>query len=171
MSQEIWKDVPGYEGFYKISSKGRLYSIKKNKILKPYTNKQGYRCIGLQHDNNIYYTSIHRLVAKAFIPNPDNLPQVNHKDENPSNNNVDNLEWCTSQYNINYGNRNNKISAKAQPVSQYTKDHVFIAEYPSIPYIAKHFNYDYSFLYKCCKGVRKYAYGYIWEYTTCPSNK
>lgn len=168
--QEIWKDVPKYEGIYKISNKGRLYSVKRYKILKPYTDKHGYKRIGLSHNKASYYTSIHRLVASAFLPNPNSLPQVNHKDENPSNNCVENLEWCSAQYNINYGNRNAKVSDKAYGIAQYTKDHVFIANYPSIRYIVERFGYRESNLYKCCQGKRKSAYGYIWEYTTSPKN-
>lgn len=168
--KEIWKDVPGYEGVYKVSNKGRLYSLKRFKVLKPYTNKCGYKMIMLQRNKVSHYTSIHRLVASAFLPNPNSLPQVNHKDENPSNNNVENLEWCTAKYNINYGNRNRKVSDKALHISQYTKDNKFVAEYPSISYIVEAFGYNESPLYKCCQGTRKSAYGYIWKYTNGSKN-
>lgn len=110
---EIWKDIEGFEGLYQISTLGRVKSLpkytyskgypqlRKEKILKPgYTGKN--RCYATVRLNDGKGYKVHRLVAQAFIPNPDNLPQVNHKDENPFNNNVDNLEWCSNQYNVKY---------------------------------------------------------------------
>ena len=108
---EEWKSIPGYEGLYEVSSYGRVKSLEryksnnggiqliKEKILKPHNTKKGY--LTVQFSNKIF--KVHRLVAEAFIPNPDNLPMVNHKDEDKTNNNVDNLEWCTAKYNSNYG--------------------------------------------------------------------
>ena len=108
---EEWKSIPGYEGLYEVSSYGRVKSLEryksnnggiqliKEKILKPHNTKKGY--LTVQFHNKIF--KVHRLVAQAFIPNPDNLPMVNHKDEDKTNNNVDNLEWCTAKYNSNYG--------------------------------------------------------------------
>lgn len=117
---EIWKSILGYEGLYEVSNLGRVRSldrrvsytngqvhIHKGRILKPGVSN-GYMQVHLCNNGSMKQPLVHRLVAEAFIPNPDNLPQVNHKDENPSNNNVDNLEWCTSEYNINYGTRTNK---------------------------------------------------------------
>jgi hypothetical protein len=110
---EIWKDIDGFEGLYQVSTLGRVKSLpkytysrgypqlRKEKILKPgYTGKN--RCYATVRLNDGRGYKVHRLVAQAFIPNPNNLPQVNHKDENPFNNAVDNLEWCTNQYNIKY---------------------------------------------------------------------
>ena len=118
MTEEIWKSVPGYEGLYEVSNTGRVRSVDryvvdslgnrrfyKGKVLSPGKDRCGYLFLVLQGRR----FSIHRLVAQAFIPNPDNLPQVNHRDENPSNDNVDNLEWCTAKYNSNYGTRNDRI--------------------------------------------------------------
>ena len=110
---EIWKDIKGYEHLYQVSNLGRVKSLpkysnskgylelRKEKVLKPYKTgrKRNYLTVRFL-DGKAY--KVHRLVAEAFIPNPDNLPQVNHKDENPSNNNVDNLEWCTNAYNVKY---------------------------------------------------------------------
>ena len=120
-TQEIWKDIQGYEGLYQISNLGRVKSLERiiitnngitkkisEKILKPYLKGNGYYNIVLRKDSKTKCYFVHRLVAKEFIPNPDNLPQVNHKDENKLNNNVDNLEWCTSKYNNNYGTHNER---------------------------------------------------------------
>lgn len=94
MSLEIWKDIDGYDGRYQVSSWGRIRSI--NGILKPYENKKGYLKIGLCKDGICHKHRINRLVAIAFIPNPDNLPQVNHMDGNRQNNSITNLEWTTN---------------------------------------------------------------------------
>lgn len=103
---EKWADISGFNGEYQISTYGRVKSIKNgsSKILRGCINKQnGYIYIGLCKDGSVTRTTIHRLVAEAFIQNPHNLPCVNHKDENKENNNVDNLEWCSYQYNLTYG--------------------------------------------------------------------
>ena len=108
LENEIWKDIRGYEGIYKISSYGRVWSLKrkgvvKEKILSQTYNNNGYLRISLNKNNKSKSILVHRLVAQSFIPNPNNLPCVNHKDENKLNNQVDNLEWCTHKYNNNYG--------------------------------------------------------------------
>ena len=103
MEQELWKWINGYEGVYKVSSYGNIYSFKSNKIMKNSPNTRGYLSVEL-FNNGSSRNLVHRLVANAFIPNPNNYPQINHIDENPKNNHMDNLEWCTSKYNMNYGN-------------------------------------------------------------------
>ena len=113
--KEIWKDISGYEGLYQVSNLGDVRSLnyRRNgelKLLKQATNKQGYKQISLYKNGKIKTYKVHRLVAIAFIPNPNNLPVVNHKDENPSNNNVNNLEWCTVAYNNTYGTRTKRAS-------------------------------------------------------------
>lgn len=100
---ELWKDICGYEGLYMISNLGNIKSIKKDALLKPIQNNNGYSRVSLYKNGKYKAFSVHRLVAEAFIPNPGALPQVNHKDEDKSNNKVDNLEWCTAKYNSNYG--------------------------------------------------------------------
>ena len=103
--EEIWKDIQGYEGLYRVSNLGRVKSFHKAKehILSPGKDKDGYFQVQLYKNGINKMRKVHRLVAQAFISNPNNLPQINHKDENKQNNNVDNLEWCTNEYNHNYG--------------------------------------------------------------------
>ena len=105
--KEIWKDIPEYEGLYQVSNLGNVRSLNYNrtgeiKLLKQ-GNVNGYKVVILYKDGKKKNYLVHRLVAIAFLPNPNNLPIINHKDENPSNNNVNNLEWCTQAYNTNYG--------------------------------------------------------------------
>lgn len=104
---ENWKPVPGYEGLYEVSDKGNVRSLNyrgngETKLLSPALNKKGYKHVGLHKDKKTTTFQVHRLVALAFIPNPDNLPQVNHKDKNTGNNCVENLEWCDGIYNIRH---------------------------------------------------------------------
>lgn len=119
--EEIWKDIPGYEGYYQVSNIGRVRSLDRVKrdgikmkgvIRKPHIDACGYHLVALIKDCKVKNTGIHRLVAMAFIPNPDNLPQVNHIDEVRSHNSVDNLEWCSVAYNQNYGHRKERSSEK-----------------------------------------------------------
>lgn len=108
---EVWKPIKGFDGYY-ISSFGRVYSEKqKKRFLKPHKTGGGYMMVGLYTNNKAYPKLVHRLVAETFIPNPKNYPQVNHKDENKTNNSADNLEWCTSKYNNNYGTLKARQSA------------------------------------------------------------
>lgn len=103
-----WKPIDGYEG-YLVSDDGRVWSSKRG-IELAQEEKKGYLNVYLYNRDGRKFIGVHRLVAIAFIPNPDNLPEVNHKDENPMNNRVDNLEWCTAKYNSNYGTHSSKLS-------------------------------------------------------------
>ena len=96
---ETWRNISDFER-YQVSNYGRVKNLATNHILKPFIASSGYLAVALGSGNKRY---VHRLVAQAFIPNPTSLPQVNHRDENKQNNCVDNLEWCTASYNVNYG--------------------------------------------------------------------
>ena len=107
--KEIWKDVKGYEGKYLISNTGKVKSLTRNRLLKPVIQK-GYMYIHLCKNSKDKAYLLHRLVAKHFVSNPDNLPEVNHKNEDKVNNDASNLEWCDAKYNSNYGTRGERIS-------------------------------------------------------------
>lgn len=168
--KEIWKDITGYEGLYQISSEGRVKSLNynrtgKEKILKAILDKYGYCFVILCKNNKIKKYSIHRLVAQAFIPNPDNLPQVNHINENKTDNRVENLEWCTAEYNHNYGTRNDRIAkALSKPVLQFSKTDEFIKKWNSIMDIKRELNISHQNISKCCLGKIKTAYKFKWGY-------
>ena len=120
MSEEnkiIWKDIPGYEGLYKVSNTGKIFSVVTNRELSVIQKKDGYTCISLcDKDHNKKQYRIHQLVAKAFIPNPNNLPMINHKNEIKNDNRVENLEWVTAQQNVSYGTCPKRISDKMKGV-------------------------------------------------------
>lgn len=155
---EEWKDTE-YIG-YKVSNLGRIKN-EQGKILKTQIRK-GYCDVGLHIEGQRQpkIVKVHRLVAKAFIPNPNNYPLVNHKDENKQNNRVDNLEWCTQKYNLNYGHRNDKIKKK---VLQFDSDNNFIKEYKSITDASKECNVLISDIVRSCKTHYK-AGNFIWKY-------
>ena len=116
-NKTIWKDIPGYEGLYKVSNTGKIFSVVTNKELSVIQKKDGYTCISLcDKDHNKKQYRIHQLVAKAFIPNPNNLPMINHKNEIKNDNRVENLEWVTAQQNSSYGTRPERISEKLKGV-------------------------------------------------------
>jgi hypothetical protein len=126
MEQETWKDIPGYEGMYQVSSLGRIKSLQRiimerrtqkqrpitERILKQGKNIKGYYCFAISKEGKLKSICTHRIVAELFIPNPLGLPEVNHKDEIKSNNRADNLEWCTHHYNILYGTGLKRLSDK-----------------------------------------------------------
>ena len=125
--KEIWKDIQGYEELYQVSNLGRVKSLNyrktgKEKTLRLRNHKTGYVYIGLSKNGETKHYRVHRLVAETFISNPNNYLEVNHKDENPSNNRVDNLEWCTHTYNVYYGARNKRISNKLKNYKR-TEEH------------------------------------------------
>ena len=175
MNKEIWRDVIGYEGYYQVSSEGRVKSLKRKdclgrtireRILKPCDNGRGYLYISLSGgtgEHKRHY--IHRLVGEAFVPNPLEKEDVNHKDENPSNNHASNLEWLTHKENLNYGMRNERVAkANSKPVAQYTKDGAFIKVWASAAEVKRQLGFNHSNIIQVAKGNRKTACGFIWKY-------
>lgn len=170
---EEWRDILGYEGKYMVSNMGRVKSLDynrtgKEKILSPGINTKGYLIVGLFKNGKQNMRLVHRLVAEAFIPNPYNLPQVNHKDENIKNNIVSNLEWCDPKYNTNYGTRNKRVSAKLLNREDLSKPVLCVET--GIVYISsmdaeRKTGADQSSIIKCCRGKLKTTGGYHWLYT------
>lgn len=163
---EIWRDIDGYEGLYQISNKGRVKSLYKGseRILNPDIDTGYYRIV-LYNDSVKKHFLLHRLVAQAFIPNPYNLPEVNHKDENKKNNCVYNLEWCDRRYNNNYGTRNERVGdSQSKPIFQYSKSGDFIREWKSAHEVERVLGIDQGNISKCCKGKLKSAGGFVWKY-------
>lgn len=165
---EEWRDIKGYEGYYQISNIGRIKSLmyrglkrKTPKIIKWRVASNGYAQVILSVNNIQRRYSVHRLVALHFIPNLDNKPCINHKDENPLNNNMENLEWCTYSYNTNYGNCIEKIrkgnigKVGSYPVIQQSLTGDFIAEYSSIGEASRATGISYTMINDCCRGFKK----------------
>lgn len=168
---------------YTVNEKGKIYSIKSNKFIKPSITKNGYMSVELFNENGSKRMLAHRIVAMAYIPNPNDYPQVNHIDENPSNNNVENLEWCTAKYNMNYGNgartrhlkidyskpcyRENAIKNgknASVPVLQISLDGNVINRFESIKDAERYLEIKNSHICDCCKGRRKTSNGFLWKY-------
>jgi len=189
LNGEIWKDVVGYEGLYEVSNMGRVKSVKhivsstnpkqkwktiNERILKPAPYGQPLKCGGLRHlgvalhrNNRQRTEKVHRLVAMAFIPNPNNYPIINHKDENPYNNRADNLEWCDHKYNSNYGGRKARWykSIPTSPVLQYTLCGELVAQFKSATEAAKSAKVSSSLIRDACSGNKCHQVaGYIWRY-------
>ena len=167
MTDEIWCRIKGYEGLYEVSNFGRVKSIGygKERILKPLRNTRGYLQVNLWKNGEKKTYRVHRLVAQTFIPNPDNLQEVNHKDENKENNSVMNLEWCDRKSNCNYGTRNKRISEKCSKlVLQFTKDGEFVREWKSARDVQRNLGYYSKNISSCCTGRRKSANGFVWKF-------
>ena len=161
--EEIWTPVTitGFETLYEVSTHGRVksvgaYNTCKRGIMNPMTDTSGYSHVKLYNDGISKDIGIHRLVALAFIPNPNNYKYVNHKDKDTKNNHVSNLEWCTNSYNIAYS-----IGKK---VAQYSKKGIFIRKFNCIADASRECNIPTTNISKCCKGIRKSAGNYIWKY-------
>lgn len=174
MKKEYWKPVLGYEGLYEVSNWGRVKSMNynhtgKERIMKLVPNKAGYLYVVLYKNGKVKTFRVHRLVAEAFLPNPDNLPEVNHKDENKLNNNVNNLEWCSAKYNSNFGTRNKRIIAKntngkrSKKVYQYTLDGQFVREWKSTAECGRN-GFNQGAVAACCRGELKTHKGFIFKY-------
>lgn len=156
---EHWKPVVGYEEHYEVSDMGNVRSLKfgKEKILKPGEHNGGYLQVGLCKDGHRKYLLVHRLVAEAFIKNPNNLDTVNHKDEVKTNNVASNLEWMSMKDNINY--------SQARQVQMFDKSTgELLATFPSTREAARVTGINPSHISECCNGKKKSAGGYIWKY-------
>ena len=196
---EIWKDIKGFEGRYQVSNLGRVRSLdftwftynykkgcnveckRKGKILKPKVSYNGYLQVCIKINGKNYYKLLHRLVANAFIPNPGNLPTVNHKDENKANNvvfiNIDgsvdyeksNLEWCTHKYNSNYGTRlqrvmANNIDKMKRSIIQIDLNGNTISKFSSISEACKATGISMICISSVLSGKRKTTHGYSFKY-------
>lgn len=183
--EEIWKDIDGYEGLYQVSTQGRVRSLDrvgdrgwnyKGKILKPSINPNGYCVVGLFKNGTQKKNMVHRLVAEAFIPNPNNKPYCDHISTIKTENRVENIRWVTHKENMN-----NPLSIKQRkehtewckrgeehhsnkPVIQYDKKNNFIREYFSIREASKENSVREQHISACCRGKLKTAGGYIWKY-------
>lgn len=181
MKKEIWKDIRGYEGMYQVSNLGRIKSIEriayrndgtplhlKELIMTPSLNT--YLYARLRKDGQYKHLAVHRLVCDAFHLNPNNLPCVNHKDNNPLNNCADNLEWCTYSYNNNYGTHSKRASDSmvekyGVPIDVFSKDGVYLRSYKSIRDAVLE-GYTRDSISKCCRGILKSHYGVVFRYKT-----
>lgn len=156
------KDIKNYEGLYQVTENGDVWSVRRNRFLKPYKNQLGYLRVVLSKKGKVKKYSVHRLVAEAFIDNPNNYPCVNHKDENKLNNNVDNLEWCTIRYNNCYNDGQIKRARfKRKKVYQYDLNGNLIKEWESIAECKRN---GFKHCDKVCRGERKSCGGFIWSY-------
>ena len=192
---EIWKDIEGYEGLYQVSNLGRVKALdryvkhwrgglllRKEQIKRQSNDCDGYLIVTLCKEGKIKNYRVHRLVAEAFIPNPNNYPQVNHKDENKQNNFVwvnedgtvdlekSNLEWCTNKYNVTYGTGIKRRSTKrinckvlSKQIAQYSLEGELIKIWPSAMEVKRQLGYSNSVICNCCAGRNKTSYGYKWK--------
>lgn len=175
---EIWKEIPGFEGKYRISQTGKVFSIKSGKELTPKINNKGYAWVQLERGDRTHVCKlIHRLVAEAFIENPKGYPIINHKDEKPLNNNVSNLEWCDNSYNVRYSLARHPHKRRATNVSterygkrshlrvvQLTLNGEVVREWDNSRTINKETGMSDWSISECCRGKRHTAYGFKWRY-------
>ena len=185
---EIWRDIEGYEGLYQVSNEGRVKSLERDFVtgnpsvvkhleetIKKCIDIKGYYQTNLSKNGKIKHYLVHRLVAKAFIPNPNNYPCINHKDENTRNNKVENLEWCSYEYNVNYGTRNERDSQKKKgiipkgtppiKVYQYTINGELVKIWDSVAECGRN-GFNKGAVAACCRGEHGYKThkGYRWSY-------
>lgn len=168
---EIWLPVVGYEGKYEISNLGRVKSLRdkygnyREKILKQGKNNNGYLCVKLCKEGKMKNCRVHRLVANAFIPNPNNFPTVNHIDENKENNQVDNLEWMNLSKQQRHGTcQQRRVEKLSKQVYQYSKDGVLVGIWQSTNEAGRN-GFDNSHIVACCRGKLKSHKGFKWSYT------
>lgn len=171
-SVEIWKDIEDYKGLYQVSNLGRVRSLdridalgrlRKGKVLAYNLVGAGYLQVGLHRDGKVEQKLVHRLVSEAFLPNPDNLPEVNHKDEDKTNNNISNLEWCTMLYNNAYNGRNKRVAkALERPIYVVTSSgHRYL--FDSTKKAVELLGLKSGAVSRCLHGKLKHHRGYSFE--------
>lgn len=176
---ENWRPVAGYESLYLVSDNGNVKSLPKlitysdgrirkynEKILKLQISKSGYTVINLTKDGCKCTKYVHRLVAEAFIPNPEQLPEINHIDEDKTNNHSSNLEWCDRTYNNHHSMITETLNeSKKVPVIQLTLDGSFIRRWSGIREAARGLGMKtHKHIRECCLGQAKSCYGFKWQY-------
>ncbi len=159
--KEVWKDIEGYEGLYQVSSFGRVKKVTTGRILKGGKHAKGYLLVGLYKNNIRSSKTIHRLVAEAFIPNPENKPEVNHIDENKTNNSLDNLEWMTTKENTNHGTRNKRMSIPIIATNLKTGE---VEDFYGSNECARQLGLQASHITDVLKGRRKQTGGFTFKY-------
>lgn len=160
-----WKPVVGFEEYYSVSDEGQVWSNRRHKVLKPKVDRYGYKVVVLSVKGVVHHRTVHRLVAQSFIPNPNNLPTVNHINEDKSDNRSVNLEWMSVIDNNNHGTRNEKLSnAKCKsPVEQVFSDGTTV-RYKGVKDASRKTGVHRVCIARCCKNIRKTAGGYKWRY-------
>lgn len=165
MMEEIWKDIKGYEGMYQVSNLGRVKRVTTGRILKSGKNRGGYLYVNLCKQRVVSNKRIHRLVAEAFIPNPQNKPQVNHVDEDKTNNRVDNFEWVTATENNNHGTHNDRVSKTLSiPIIATNLTTGESTKFNSGKECARQLGLNAGHITSVLKGRLKQTGGYIFEY-------
>ena len=166
IDNEVWKDIKGYEGLYRVSNMGRIYSLTRKKILNTCQNKRGYKCVGLRKNGKKIIYLVHRLVALNFIDEIPNKKQVNHIDGNKTNNVVENLEWCSASENVRHRFEvlKQKYTLSKKIICKFDMNDNFIEKYESINEAARKNNCFAGNISNCARGIIKSTAGYKWKY-------